>query len=99
MESVEDARSQQTARCCRSETVDVSPFMPIREAANALGVCQMTIRRAFHEGHMPGRKIRGSYGILRAFVEAFIAEVHAGRSVDVEAFSVTWAAKANEGAA
>lgn len=73
--------------------------MPIREAATTLGVCQMTIRRAFHEGHMPGRKIRGSYGILRAFVDAFLAEVHAGRSVDVEAFAARWAAKANEGAA
>lgn len=99
MQSAEEARSQQPTGCCKSEgSSDASPFMPIREAANALGVCQMTIRRAFHEGHMPGRKIRGSYGILRPFIEGFLAEVHAGRSVDVETFAASWAAK-NEGAA
>lgn len=73
-----------------------SLFIPVKTTARLLDVSPLSVYRRFHSGQFPGRKVGRSIMILRSFAEALAAEFRSGRSVDVEAFAATWAAKASE---
>lgn len=74
-------------------------LMPVKAAAVALDVSEMTIRRALEAGDFPGIQISRTYRVSRPFVEAVLAEVRAGRRVIVEEFAAQWPSRAQEGAA
>lgn len=74
-------------------------LMPVKAAAVALDVSEMTIRRALEAGDFPGLQFGRTYRVSRPFVEAILGEIRAGRRVIVEEFAAQWFAKAQEGAA
>jgi excisionase family DNA binding protein len=65
--------------------------MPVREAARVLGVSDMTIRRAYAAGVIPGITFGTSCRVLRAFVASLIAAAEAGQQIKVEEFGRQWA--------
>ncbi len=67
-------------------------FMPIKEAAAALDVSEMTIRRAYAAGEIPGITIGRSCRVLIAFIVALIALAETGQQVDMEEFGRRWKA-------
>lgn len=90
-------KSRQTVQATgHSKSEDL---MPVKAAAAALDVSEMTIRRALEAGDFPGIQISRTYRVSRPFVEALLAEVRAGRRVIVEEFAAQWPARAQEGAA
>ena len=70
-----------------------SAFMPVREAARVLGVSDMTIRRAYAAGVIPGITFGTSCRVLRVFVASLIAAAEAGQQVKVEEFGRQWSAR------
>jgi excisionase family DNA binding protein len=74
-------------------------LMPVKAAAAALDVSEMTVRRALEAGDFPGLQFGRTYRVSRPFVEALLEEVRSGRRVIVEEFAAEWLAKASEGAA
>jgi len=66
-------------------------FVPVREVARTLGVSEMTIRRAYAAGVIPGITFGTSCRILAAFVASLVAEAEAGRQIKVEDFGRQWA--------
>jgi excisionase family DNA binding protein len=68
-------------------------FMPVREVARTLGVSEMTIRRAYAAGVIPGITFGASCRVLAAFVAALIAEAEAGRQIKVEDFGRQWSVR------
>lgn len=70
-----------------------SAFMPVREAARVLGVSDMTIRRAYTAGVIPGITFGTSCRVLRAFVAALVAAAEAGQQVKVEEFGRQWSVR------
>ena len=76
-----------------------SAFMPVREAARVLGVSDMTIRRAYAAGVIPGITFGTSCRVLRAFVASLVAAAEAGQQVKVEEFGRQWATRNAEAVA
>jgi excisionase family DNA binding protein len=76
-----------------------SDLMPIKAAATALSVSEMTIRRALEAGDFPGLQLGRTYRVSRPFIEAVLGEVRAGHRVVVEEFAAAWLARAQEGVA
>jgi excisionase family DNA binding protein len=70
-----------------------STFMPVREVARVLGVSEMTIRRAYAAGVIPGITFGTSCRVLRAFVASLIAAAEAGQQIKVEEFGRQWATR------
>jgi|SRR5581483_8645717 len=70
-----------------------SAFMPVREVARVLGVSEMTIRRAYAAGVIPGITFGTSCRVLRAFVSSLITAAEAGQQIKVEEFGKHWAAR------
>src|SRR5438105_6412198 len=68
-------------------------FMRVREVARALDVSEMTIRRAYAAGVIPGITFGTSCRVLRAFVVSLIAAVESGQQVTVEEFGRQWSAR------
>lgn len=68
-------------------------FVSVREVARTLGVSEMTIRRAYAAGVIPGITFGTSCRILAAFVASLVAEAEAGRQVKVEEFGRQWSAR------
>src|SRR6266702_3681547 len=68
-------------------------FMRVREVARALDVSEMTIRRAYTAGVIPGITFGTSCRVLRAFVVSLIATAESGRQVKVEDFGREWTAR------
>jgi excisionase family DNA binding protein len=64
--------------------------MRVREVARALDVSEMTIRRAYAAGVIPGITFGTSCRVLRAFVVSLIAAVEAGQQISVEEFARQW---------
>lgn len=89
-------RSHQAIQAAGAQTN--SDLMPIKAAATALDVSEMTIRRALEAGDFPGLQFGRTYRVSRPFVEALLAQVRAGRRVVVEEFAAEWTT-AREGAA
>lgn len=90
------AKSHQAIQAAGSQ--HNTDLMPIKAAATALDVSEMTIRRALEAGDFPGLQFGRTYRVSRPFVEALLAQVRAGRRVVVEDFAAEWTA-AQEGAA
>lgn len=67
-------------------------FMLVKDAAKALDMSELHIRRAFDAGHFPGIKLGRLYRVSRPFVNALVTEVNAGRRIVVEEFAATWVA-------
>lgn len=76
-----------------------SAFMPVREAARVLGVSDMTIRRAYAAGVIPGITFGTTCRVLRVFVASLVAAAEAGQQVKVEEFGRQWAARDAEAVA
>lgn len=66
--------------------------MSVKEAAGALGVSEMTVRRAFDSGDLPGIRFGRTYRVSRVFVDALLAEVEAGRQINVTQYAASWPA-------
>jgi excisionase family DNA binding protein len=73
-------------------------FMPVKEVARILDVSEMTIRRAYAAGAIPGISFGSSCRILTAFVAALVAAAEAGRQVRVEEFGLEWATRSTTAA-
>jgi excisionase family DNA binding protein len=71
--------------------------MPVKEAAAALDVSEMTIRRAYAAGEIPGITIGRSCRVLVAFITALIALAETGQQVAVEEFGRRWKAERGPG--
>lgn len=67
--------------------------MPVREVARLLGVSEMTIRRAYAAGVIPGITFGTSCRILRTFVASLVAAAEAGQQVKVEDFGREWTSR------
>jgi excisionase family DNA binding protein len=83
---------QSTESAQRAEAPPGRMFMPIKEAAAALDVSEMTIRRAYAAGEIPGITIGRSCRVLVAFIVALIALAETGQQVAVEEFGRQWKA-------
>jgi len=67
-------------------------FMTVKEAAGVLDVSEMTVRRAFDSGGLPGIRFGRTCRVSRAFVHALLAEVEAGRQINVIQYAASWPA-------
>jgi hypothetical protein len=67
--------------------------MRIGEVARLLDFSEMSIRRAWQAGDIPGIAYGTSCRILAAFVLALVAEAEAGRQVRIEDFGRQWATR------
>lgn len=94
MQIVEKALSAPTG-----QIVDRPEFLPVGQAARALGVSPMTVRRLYDARRLPGYRHGRSRQILRAFVDGFVAEINAGRQPVLQEYAAAWFARASEGAA
>lgn len=90
---MQHARSTQGAPGSQVPLGRERKFVPVREVARTLGVSEMTIRRAYSSGFIPGITFGTSCRILAAFVVALIAEAEAGRQIKVEDFGRQWSAR------
>lgn len=81
-----------------ASTPPPSLYISVKDTAKLLGVTPVTVYRRYHAGLLPGRKF-GRIDILRTFVEAFVAEIAAGRSPDVDTFAAAWTSRVSEDAA
>lgn len=95
MQSVKGVLSGQAAR----QAPPLPDFIPVGQAAKALGVSPMTVRRLYDARKLPGYRHGRSRQILRAFVDGFVAEITAGRQPVLQEYAAQWFAKAQEGAA
>jgi excisionase family DNA binding protein len=69
---------------------DPLTFMPVGEAARALGVSPMTVRRLYDARKLPGFRHGRSRQILRVFVDAFVSEIRAGRQPVLQEYASAW---------
>lgn len=107
MQSVESVLSGQTAEGPESDASaasveplpvaqDESDFLDVEEAAKALGVSQMTVRRLYDSRTLPGYRQARTRKILRAFVDGFVAEIKAGRQPVLQDYADAWFEQAQE---
>lgn len=87
------ARSTQGATGSQLPLGRERKFVPVREVARTLGVSEMTIRRAYAAGVIPGITFGTSCRILAVFVASLVAEAETGRQIKVEDFGRQWAAR------
>ncbi|HWB35280.1 MAG TPA: excisionase family DNA-binding protein [Rugosimonospora sp.] len=95
MQSVKGVLSGQTVR----PSPPMPDFIPVGQAAKALGVSPMTVRRLYDARKLPGYRHGRSRQILRTFVDGFVAEIKAGHQPVLQEYAAQWFAKAQEGAA
>ena len=95
MQIVEGALSGLAA----SEAPSLPDFIPVGQAAKALGVSPMTVRRLYDARKLPGYRQGRSRQILRAFVDGFVAEIKAGQQPVLQEYATQWFARASKGAA
>ena len=74
-------------------------FIPIKEAAGVLDLSEMTLRRAYAAGDIPGITLGRSCRVLVAFIAALVALVESGQQVAVEDFGRRWKAERAGGGA
>jgi excisionase family DNA binding protein len=65
-------------------------FLPVGQAAKALGVSSMTVRRLYDARKLPGFRNGRSRQILRAFVDGFVAEIEAGQQPVLQEYADAW---------
>jgi excisionase family DNA binding protein len=95
MQNVETVLSDSPAEA----GTDLPDFIPVGQAAKALGVSPVTVRRLYDARKLPGYRHGRSRQILRAFVDGFVAEIKAGRQPVLQEYAAKWFARASEGAA
>lgn len=71
----------------------------VSQAAELLGVSQMTIRRAIYDGEIPVLKFRGRYHVPRRFLAGMLDDANRGQQVEVAERCAAWQANAVGGAA
>ncbi|MCW2901785.1 MAG: hypothetical protein JWO67_4050 [Streptosporangiaceae bacterium] len=74
-------------------------FVTVDYAATVFNVSRSHVIRTYQAGFIPGLRFCGPYRLLRTFVEALVAEINAGRQIDIEDFYAEWNAKSAENAA
>lgn len=79
-----------------SGTAEESPFLTVQQTADQLGYSHMTIRRRIDAGELPAIKIGSKAVVPRVFVDALVAAVMSGRTVDVDVFTAEWSARQNQ---
>jgi hypothetical protein len=87
MQSTQSAQSGASA-----EAPSGRMFMPIKEAAGVLDLSEMSLRRAYAAGDIPGIILGRSCRVLVAFITALVALVESGQQVAVEEFGRRWKA-------
>lgn len=95
MQIVEGALSGTAA----GQAPSLPDFIPVGQAAKALGVSPMTVRRLYDARKLPGYRHGRSRQILRAFVDGFVSEIRAGQQPVLQDYAAQWFARASEGAA
>lgn len=67
------------------------PWLTVEEAAQALDVSAMTVRRRIKAGQFPAVVIASVARVPRAFVERVIQAAESGETVVVEQYAADWA--------
>lgn len=75
---------------------DPPEFLPVADAAKALGVSQMTVRRLYDSRKLPGYRHGRTRQILRAFVDGFVTEIKAGQQPVLQDYADAWFQQAQE---
>lgn len=71
---------------------DTRLFVPVREAADALGVSRSTIMRANQKGQFPLVKILGTWRTPRRFIDDFHRTALHSKVVVLEDYAAEWMA-------
>lgn len=66
----------------------------VSQAAELLGVSQMTVRRSIYDGELPVIKFRGRYHIPRRFLHGLVEAANSGQQVEVAQHGAAWHAEA-----
>lgn len=72
------------------QLLDQPEFLPVGQAALALGVSPMTVRRLYDARKLPGFRNGRSRQILRAFVNDFVEEIKSGRQPVLQDYAAAW---------
>ncbi|MGI5287996.1 helix-turn-helix domain-containing protein [Nonomuraea polychroma] len=67
--------------------------MSVTDAARLLGRSREYLYAGLREKRFPGAQFGRSWGILRAFVEEFLAQAEVGRVSNFDEFAAAWLAK------
>jgi excisionase family DNA binding protein len=78
---------------------ETSPFVTADRAAEILHMSPEHVRRAIADGVIPGFRFGRAYRAFRPFIDGLLAEMEAGRFVDIGAYAATKLAKVSEGVA
>lgn len=78
------------------EPDDRPEFIRVGEAAKAIGVSPMTVRRLYDARKLPGQTINRTRLILRVFVDGYVAEIKAGLQPVLEDYAKDWFQQAAE---
>lgn len=83
------------------KTRDAEPaFMDVPDVVAILGRSKEYIYAGLREGRFPGVKFGRTWGIPRAFIRGFIADVvELGLTTSFEDYAANWLAQAQEGVA
>lgn len=83
------------------ERTDVEPaFMDVPDVVVVLGRSKEYLYAGLREGRFPGVKFGRSWGIPRAFIRGFVADVvELGLTTSFEDYAASWIAQAQEGVA
>jgi excisionase family DNA binding protein len=76
--------------------VQQDDFIPVGQAARALGVSPMTVRRLYDARRLPGYRTGRTRQILRAFVDGFVAEINAGQQPVLQEYAAAWFERARK---
>lgn len=76
-----------------SSKKDTRLFVPVREAADALGVSRSTIMRANAKGQFPLVKVLGTWRAPRRFIDDFHRAALHSRVVVLEDYAAEWMAR------
>lgn len=83
------------------ETRDAEPaFMDVPDVVVILGRSKEYLYAGLREGRFPGVKFGRAWGIPRAFIRGFVADVvELGLATSFEDYAANWIAQAQEGVA
>lgn len=98
----EAENTQQTVIALGAKVTERAPaelFVTADYAATVFNVSRNHVIRAYQAGFIPGIRFCGLYRLSRTFVEVLVAEINAGRQIDIEDFYAEWNAKSAENAA
>lgn len=95
MESVETAKTAESVGSvvciCR-----VQPFMSVADAARLLGRSKEYFYAGLRDERFPGTQFGRSWGILRTFMEEFLAQAELGRAPSFDDYAAAWLARTSK---